>query len=216
MSFFKKKNYSKGLLSKDISEYSVEFQSFWNNFIIEPMSLIRSEVNTDFLLKIEGDERSLMLQVLRNSLNENDKKFYMIEALALLKDKDSVEALSKLLKEQTEIEWKLRISKALYSIGENPVYFQVLQELIDLGDSKKLSFYQHLLLDLKNEKAVSALIRLLNPESGESSFQALTLLNSMKTGARYTIADDHLPYNADYFLERRDDIDFLKELAGKI
>lgn len=203
-------------LGKGLSEYTEDFQEFWANFVQQPMGLIRKEVDTSFLTKIRGEEKSVMLDYLRSTLNEKDKQVHTVEAIGELKEENSIEPLSKMLGEQTKIGWKIPISRALNQINGDKRYFEVLAELAASDDLEKKSFYQHHLLDLKNASAIRALISLLIELPKSQQRRTLILLNWLKTGVTYPILDDDLPYSAEYFIERKDNEDFLAGLSRAV
>lgn len=139
---------------------------------------------------LEYKEKVDALNFLRNRLPE--KRIYEVQAIALLKDQESLPILERMLKKEKDLEWQVIISRALNEIGGGQAYADILLKYYLNNQANCIRFYSNYLNDLKNMSLKNHLIKQLKESSGNNQHGILRILNWVETGTHFD-EDDFLP-----------------------
>ncbi len=201
----------------DLTNASDAFREFFHHFFIEPTGLLRREVNLDFLHRLPPEEATHARALLRRNLHLRHTHLY--EGLGEIGDEEAAEELRRLLREESDLKLRLAIGRALWRLRQDPVFREVLREMVRArfkGASTLKEEHIDDLWVLGDEETIQLLGELLGDRGAFVRSLAVGYLNGIEARTILFVASSGLPHDAAYYRQRLQDPAFVRALAENL
>lgn len=192
------------------NSFSIAFKDFYKNHFIDAYGLTRGDVDTYFFNAMTVDEKEIAKRLIRQNLNL--RQAHLFRASGLLQDIEALPILYEQFQSNTDLSWLMTIGQAIWKLNGDDLYLKLLRQLkIHPSDTMREAHFDQV-TDLKNEESIEMLFDYLNDKSELVKSMAKSKLNYILAG-QY---EQEQKFDSDYFLSKRNDKEFKKELVEKL
>jgi hypothetical protein len=200
--------------------HSPAFEKFLWNWFGDTRALTHGELDLTFLDELTPEELSLARKLIRRNLRLNYT--HIVEGASALHDVDAVPILREMLRGEPNMSRRLTISGALWKISRDPAFVECLLAA-RAGSARKPDAAgkipwrgPHLLqvLWLEDERAVDFLISLLDVKDELAQRAVLRLLNELEFGPPMGVPP--MPHTRAHYRRLRIDPAFRAQMVAAI
>lgn len=192
------------------NSFSTAFKDFYKNHFIDQRGLARQEVDTYFFNSMTKEEKEIAKRLIRQNLKL--RQAILFRASGLLQDKEALPLLYDQFQNNTDLSWLLTIGQAIWKLNGDELYPKLLRQLKDHTSDTMREAHFDQVTDLKNNESIEMLFDYLTDKSGLIKSMTVSKLNYILAG-QY---EQNQKFDRDYFLSKRNDKVFKKELVEKL
>lgn len=189
------------------NSFSIAFKDFYKNHFVNPVALIRRDVDLYFFQSMTAEEKEIAKRLIRQNLQL--RQVHLFRASWKLEDKEALPILYEQFQSNTDFSWQLTIGQAIWKLNGDDLYPQLLRKLKNHSSGIMREAHFNQITDLENEESIEMLFDYLKDRSRLIESMSLSTLNYLANDGKY---EPNINYDRKYFVAKRNDIEFKNRL----